>query len=200
MVKEISEELALAVINGKFLECKDIHNDSCTYHAVEKFFLVFRTAVKFYLPIHVIPLICFKIKKLREQPLPTLKGLLKNIFMSCLFMSSYIALFRFFLCFNKNVRGKIDIWNVIIAGLISTFGIIFEPSGRRAELALYILPKSLEALWKWLLKRDLVKPIKHGEVLLFAIGMGIIMHCYQADEKNVKPTYLSIIKKFFGTN
>ena len=40
-----------------------------------------------------------------------------------------------------------DRWNVLIAALVATFGILFEPASRRNELALYLIPKCLEAVW-----------------------------------------------------
>ena len=40
-----------------------------------------------------------------------------------------------------------DRWNVLIAILVATFAILFEPASRRNELALYLIPKFLEAVW-----------------------------------------------------
>ena len=36
MVKDITPELAQAVIDGKFLMCKDIHDHTCEYEAIGK--------------------------------------------------------------------------------------------------------------------------------------------------------------------
>jgi hypothetical protein len=77
---------------------------------------------------------------------------------------------------------------------------MFEPVGRRIELALYVLPKTIEAFWKWLKKRNLVTDVPNGEIVLFAIAMAVIMYCYQNEEKNIKPSYLSILNSFYGTN
>jgi hypothetical protein len=115
-------------------------------------------------------------------------------------MSTYVAAFRYLLCFFKNRRHKIDKWNVILASFICTFAVLFEPSHRRTELALYLFPRFLEALWAFLEKRGYVKSIPNGEVFLFAIAMGVIMYCYQNEEKNIKSTYLSMFKRFWGTN
>ncbi len=113
-------------------------------------------------------------------------------------MSFYIAAFRYMLCFFKNQRMKIDRWNVIFAGFISAFAILFEPASRRTELALYLMPRFLEAVWALLEKRGLVQNIKNGEVLIFSLAMGIIMYCYTNEEKSIKSTYLSVFKRLWG--
>lgn len=115
-------------------------------------------------------------------------------------MASYIAVFRYGLCFFKNTSHKVNRWTPILSGFFSSFGILWEPAGRRLELALYMLPKTLEAFWKWLKHRNLVKSVPFGEILLFAFAMGVIMHCYQNEEKSIKPTYKSILAKFYGNN
>lgn len=66
MVNIISKELAEHVINGGFIHCRDIHDNSCAYTALEKFFTVLKISFKFYLPIHAIPILIFKRKKILE--------------------------------------------------------------------------------------------------------------------------------------
>ena len=77
---------------------------------------------------------------------------------------------------------------------------MFEPAGRRTELALYLAPRFLEAVWNFLLRRKIVVNIRNGEVILFAIAMSIICYCYQNEEDCIKPTYLGVFKKFWGEN
>ena len=67
MVNIISKELAEHVINGGFIHCKDIHDHSCRYVAWQKFWTVMKIAVKFYLPIHLVPALIFKRKNFRTQ-------------------------------------------------------------------------------------------------------------------------------------
>ena len=144
--------------------------------------MVMNASWKFYLHIHLIPVLIFKFKLLKKGDkkyiFQQLKHVLKGTLKSCLFLSTYIALFRYGLCVFKNLRHKVDRWNVILAGFLSGFGLLWEPPGRRTELALYFLPRFLEALWGFSKKRQWVTPIKHGEIIIFAIAMGIIMYCY----------------------
>ncbi len=76
-----------------------------------------------------------------------------------MFISTYITVFRYLTCVLKNVRGKIDRWNVITAGFFASFAILFEPTSRRNEFAMYLIPKCLEALWLWMDMHGIVRPI-----------------------------------------
>ena len=77
----------------------------------------------------------------------TVGHIAKNTLQSVLFISTYTTVIRYLLCFLKNMRGKMDRWNVLIAALVATFAILFEPASRRNDLALYLIPKFLEAVW-----------------------------------------------------
>jgi hypothetical protein len=49
-------------------------------------------------------------------------------------------------------------------------------------------------------KRKIVKNIRNGEVILFAIALSIICYSYQNESQLIKPTYLNMFKKFYGDN
>ena len=107
-----------------------------------------------------------------------LKNLLKNIIRSSLFLSVFVATFRFVLCHSKNLRGKVDRWNVILSCLTCSLAILFEPASRRSEIAMYLVPRALESLWKQQVIAGRVTSVKYGEELVFAISMAMIMYCY----------------------
>ena len=77
---------------------------------------------------------------------------------------------------------------------------MFEPANRRTELALYMFPRFLETSFLLLEKRGILKSVKNGEVLVFALALSLVMYCYQNEERNIKSTYLSMFKKYWGTN
>lgn len=84
-----------------------------------------------------------------------------------------------------------------MSAFICTFAIFFEPPYRRTELALYMIPRFLEAIFLFLHKNHLVLNMEYGEVMLFSVAMGIIMFFYQNEDKNINSTYLSMFKKFW---
>ncbi len=200
MVNAFSKELKEHILSGGFVECRHIHDGSCEREAALRFYKVLKLALKFYLPIHLIPTLIFKRKHLKDQPLAVLKSFLKSFIRSVLMLATYCTIFRYLLCQTKNRRHKVDRWNPIISGFCATFSILYEPASRRAELTLYLVPRFLEAVWNFLLRRNWVQNIKNGEVLLFAVAMSIIGYCYQNEEDCIKPTYLGIFKKFWGEN
>ncbi len=122
---------------------------------------------------------------------------MKNILRSSLFWAFYVALFRYFLCFFKNFRRKIDRYNVMMSALICTFAILFEPSHRRTELALYLIPKFLEVIYMFLQKKGFLRTFEYGEVILFSIAMGIIMYFFQNKDFTLNSTYLYLFKRFW---
>ena len=67
MVAPISPYWQDHIVNGGFIPCKHIHEHSCEYIAIEKLFVVFFKAFKFYGPIHLLPLILFKRKQLKKE-------------------------------------------------------------------------------------------------------------------------------------
>ena len=157
-------------------------------------------AYKFYIPIHFLPALIFKWKKLTSEPLKILKKAIVNIIKSSLFLSVYVSIFHYFVCFFQNKRRSTDKWNVICASFICSFAVLFEPANRRTELALYMFPRFLESIHLALAKRGYVKSYANAEVLIFAFAMSVIMYCYQNEDRNIKSTYLSMFKKFWGTN
>ncbi|CAI2381199.1 unnamed protein product [Moneuplotes crassus] len=198
MVKRISEQLIHAARNGKFIQCKDIHDHTCEYEAIEKFFRVLVRAWKMYLPVHLIPVLIFKWKKLKKTPWKVLKKMFKDTFYSVLWLSTYIALYRYFFCLFKNLRGKIDRTSVGLAGFFCGFGLLWEAQSRQIEMSLYFFPRVLESLWGLLARRNYVTSLPYGEVLVFAVAMTIIMYCYQNEQKSIKRSFLSCFKFLWG--
>ena len=201
MVGTFSQVIREHVANGGFLHCRDIHDHSCEWEAFARFMAIVKLSYKFYLPIHLIPTLIFKRHKLKSHPVDVLKSFLKGYIKSILMLSTYVTLFRYFLCFLKNRRHTMDRWNAIIAGMIAPFfSIWFEPAGRRAELTLYLIPRFAEAFYNWLVKHGVARYIKNGEVIIFAIAMAVICYCYQNEDDCIKPTYKGVFKKFYGEN
>ena len=44
---------------------------------------------------------------------------------------------------------------------------------------MYMLPRTLESIYRLLMEKGLVKAYKFGEVFIFALCMSLIMYCYQ---------------------
>ena len=196
MVKSLNE-LRLAVHLGHFVPCSDIHPHSCSVYAASKFVSCFRMGLMFYGAVHLIPLIAMKSEKAVKKPRGVFRRYITDVITSSLFIASYVALFWYFLCKSKNYRRKIDKWNIIIASLLSTLSIFFEPAHRRTELGLYLFPRFLEQVYLYLKRGGYISPIDNSECVIVAISIAIIMMSYKSDGK-VNSIYLDLLKKFLG--
>ena len=185
---------------GGFFHCKDLHEHTWEWDAFKRFFIVFKNSLKFYVPIHLIPVIIFKLKRLKKEPGRVIYGFLKNVFRSCMFLATYMTILKYGLCLFKNISGQNRPLNVILAGLWTFPGMYWEADGRRTEMGLYFLSPFIEGMWKWFAKRGYVTAVKYGDVYIFAVTMAIIMYCYQMEPTAIKNTYLSLCKKLWGEN
>ena len=96
------------ITRGEYVPCSVIHDHSCEMHFLKRFFIVFNLAYKFYIPIHVLPALIFKRRKLTKEPIKILKSIVKNILKSSMFLSSYVCFYWYFICKVKNYRRKTD--------------------------------------------------------------------------------------------
>ena len=124
----------------------------------------------------------------------------KNIVKSASFIGLYVATFRYMLCITKNSRQKIDKWNPIAACFVCSFAMILEGRSRGREIMLYMIPRVFESLYNYAVERGMAKHFVYGEVLVFAFSMALIMYYYENRPENIKPTNLSLLRKFFGVN
>lgn len=66
-----------------------------------------------------------------------------------------------------------------ITGVIASCSIFIENKSRRAELALYVLPRAVESLYETLLRRRVLPRLPLWEVALFSLCMGRLMYYRQ---------------------
>ena len=62
------------------------------------------------------------------------------------------------------------------AGLAASGSILIEKKSRRSELALYVMPRGVDAFVLAMTKRRWVPSVKFGEVILFSLCMGGLMY------------------------
>lgn len=66
----------------------------------------------------------------------------------------------------------------LIGAVFSGFGIAFEQAHKRVEILYYCIPKTLEAVWNLLEKRNIVKTLPLQEITTLAVAIGIIALSY----------------------
>ncbi len=89
---------------------------------------------------------------------------------------------------------------MLIACFMSSFGLFFEEKSRRKEIMFYMVPRALESLYNLMVQKGMAKHFMYAEVFIFALSMALIMYYYENKPENIKPAYLSLLRKFFGIN
>jgi hypothetical protein len=146
---------------------------------VAKTVAVFLSLLKINVPIHVIPLIFFKLKELKGRPARTLLKLLLNIMKSMLFLTSFVSSIHILQCYGEAVYSRSTRRGLLmVSSAISGFGIAFESPHKRSEVTYYCLPKAIEAVWNSLERRGLIRTLPGQPIITFALCMGIIGMCF----------------------
>ena len=83
---------------------------------------------------------------------------------------------------------------------IARLSLLVEEPRRRAELAMYVLPRGLESAWSMMRGRGYVPFIPFGEVVLSASAMSMVMATYQNDPEHLSGLVRRVLYQFIGPN
>ena len=196
----MSQELIKKFRAGEFVSCSNFHYGSCEFKACHRMLRMMKTFAMFYGPAHVLPVLIFKLKQLKRDPVNILKHLIESIIRSVCFGCSTIGVTQYGLCIFNKIFKKTTRLNWLFISTLSSASIFIEASSRRGELALYLLPKAMESIWNIMKKYGFPLRIKYFEVFLFGIAMGTLAYFLHNDEQHIKPTYRSSLRLFYGNN
>jgi len=99
-------------------------------------------------------------------------------------------------CLLRHARNKDDRLNALVAGGVSGLSAIFSPS---LDVSMYLLFKMFEGVYRVGVKRDVIRPIPHGDSLLFALGCGLLFFTSVLEPYNMRPNYFRFINKCSGS-
>eukprot|EP00347_Sterkiella_histriomuscorum_P019835 403340120 len=184
------------------VECCHVHPGyNCTQWFMCKFPIVFRNCLSIYTLVHILPLLIFKYKTMKAEPKRVIKRALINLIRSTLFLTMQVMLIRVGCCFFQKIFGSNRIGG-FFAALLAASSIIFEQSNRRVELALYLAPKVIEAIVKFIQRRNYTvnQVLNHqtsqdviGKICL-AIGMGLLSVGCMNRQEFLKSNYTKVLK------
>ncbi|KAI8602325.1 hypothetical protein EDD21DRAFT_372230 [Dissophora ornata] len=206
-------ERALATIANmsetvEALPCAALHPwiDSCRQTNVERFTQVTREIFPVYATLNFVPLIVLRMKKLLKDPVNVLSKTTFNTLRSSIFLAIFVSGYQTQVCAHRNMlaagwrvgNNKYLYWLIpLICGGASIF---MEQESRRAELAMYVLPKAAESLYKILYRKNWVKGVKNWDVMMFSFAMSLIMSFYQQEEQVLSPFVTRLIYHVLGRN
>nr|XP_022295310.1 transmembrane protein 135-like isoform X1 [Crassostrea virginica] len=149
---------------------------SCLYASADVALVVLKQALKIYGTLYTVAGI------LKRRDLKYFKEkLLKEISQSVLFLTTNGTLFISFFCIWRKLLGRFyySSTGFIAAASASLTAILLERKSRRGLLAIYMANVATETAYRMVLSRGWIKPIKHGEVLLFSIASAIYLYFFR---------------------
>jgi len=141
------------------------------------------------MPLYVEP-------RFSSSPVGVISKTTFNTLRSSVFLAVFVAGYQTQICIHRNImlagwsvgNSKYLYW---LFGLVcAVVSIMIEQESRRAELAMYVLPKAAESIYKILYRKNIVKGVKNWDVMMFSVAMSLIMvkkkkrhiRSYQIDE------------------
>ncbi|XP_077403488.1 transmembrane protein 135 [Vanacampus margaritifer] len=185
---------ALSKITHNCYEVGHTWNPSCMQATVDITRGALEVSFKIYSLLYVIAAILRRRKKDYY-----LKRLLPEILQSTSFLTANGGLYIFFFCILRKLLGGFYSWSAGFGSALpaSYIAILLERKSRRGLLTIYMTNLATEALFRMAVTRGLVRPIKHGEVLLFCITASLYMFFFRSKD-GLKGFAFSALKFIIG--
>ncbi|KAF8549936.1 hypothetical protein OG21DRAFT_1488152 [Imleria badia] len=192
--------------------------ESCMAVPLPRLWTVFQWGFPIYGALHLIPLMLFKRNAFLSNPLRMLWKAAWGTIRSSAFLATFVATYQSWFCFKHYMyallssQKKVKIPQIILAffgskysyglgGLLGALSLLIEEKRRRGELAMYVLPKGLESAWLTARGKGWVfRTGEFGEMILTAIGMGMVMSTYQNEPQHLSGLVRRILYQFIGPN
>lgn len=190
--------IATGSFNKPFCTCQPhYHQGSCLGYCTYDWFLGLGRACKVYAPVHLVPLLVFRYRKLLEKPQQQLTETAMGLLYSCMFLTTYQFTVKFSQCTLRNIRQTDDLPAALLSGLLTGFSCLFERPSRVSELMLYCVPKSLEACWNYSTKYLGFRSVPYFELGLFMFGNSVLVAALKED---LKSTYFNVAEFLVTTS
>nr|GAT61243.1 predicted protein [Mycena chlorophos] len=202
--------------------CAAVHPplSSCWSVPIDRFFDVFKYMIPVYSALHFLPPILFHWKNFKADPAGMLLRSGLGSIRSASFLGVFVVIYQSTICAKTNIyQGIMDspFWRSIIPrrlvnlliskgsfwipGFLAGLALFVEDSRRRAELAMYVLPKGLESLWVAARGRGLVfRAGTWAESVWTGMAMAMVMSIYQGDPQHLSGLVRRILYQFIGPN
>ena len=102
-------------------------------------------------------------------------------------------------CRLNKLLGKTDATLGFLCALIGAFGVLIEVKSRQKEIALFLIPKFIEILWKALQARGLVGTVPNAHEMCFVLAIGVIgvASSQTGRSDKVRPAMSSLLSYFW---
>lgn len=190
-------EFPLVGSSPRAIPCAIMHpkNESCLFHNQAVFLKAFRSTFPLYLSLSTVPVLVFNTNAFMRKPLKSVSRSLLNAVQSTAFLSTFVSIYMGAVCLHRKLDLPDHKLNYFVVGLLSGCSLLVEKKSRRSELALYVMPRAIDALFLSMVDRRYLPSIPHGEVALFSICMGSLMYYYDHERDTVAPFVHALIRR-----
>lgn len=127
------------------------------------------------------------------------RNILKSTIRSALFLATSVIICQVGLCiysftFPQN-RAKAFIY---LIGILAGFSVLIEQKSRRAELAMFVLPKALDSTYQILVSKRTIPRIPYFDVIGSCFSMSVLMSMYQVEPEMISPMLYRILSALIG--
>ncbi|KAG0289464.1 hypothetical protein BGZ96_006978 [Linnemannia gamsii] len=216
----LCEDLGLNPQMGDFalrsrLPCEVVHqgiSKSCEVHTGYRWLQGFMVSTGIYLPVHLLPALLSPkafFKRLQENPVATVSSTLMATARSSAFLATYIALIWYGICtwrskvmpITMKLTGRrytsnvIDyIYGPLLGAFMCGFSVLVEKPHRRAEMALYVLPRAIYSMWSRIMAGRLSRKVEMtGEALMYAVSMSVLLTGMRWKREMVRPSMQGLL-------
>ncbi|CAO3565890.1 unnamed protein product [Mortierella alpina] len=199
----------------KRLSCQVVHQGiatSCEAHTAYRWIQGFMISTGIYLPVHLLPALLSPkafLHRLHDNPIVTITSTLLATARSSAFLASYIALIWYGICawrskvmpLTMRLTGRrytsntIDnIYGPLLGSFMCGFSVLVEKPHRRAEMALYVLPRAMYSMWSRVMSGRLSRRVEAtGEALMFAVSMSVLLTGMMWKKEMVRPSMQGLL-------
>jgi hypothetical protein len=117
---------------------------------------------------------------------------------SSIFFAALVSSYQAQVCVHRNLRLPDSKYNYYLFGILSGLTVLLESKHRRAELAMFVLPKAWDSLFSVLMKRRWMIRIPGFTYIMFGASMGTLMAFYATESEAISPLVLRFLKHFIG--
>lgn len=156
----------------------------------------FRKCFPFYLSIHLVPFAVLNAARALRDPLGTVTRATTATVRSTAFISAFVGLYMGTVCAHRNTVRRDHRALYYVAGLVAASALFVEKKSRRAELALYLMPRAVDSLVATLAGKRLLPPVPHAELILFCVVSGGLMHLYENEPDTLAGFLRGTIRRF----
>jgi hypothetical protein len=99
-------------------------------------------------------------------------------------------------CVHRNTLGTDHRALYYAAGLVAAAALLIEKKSRRAELALYLMPRAVDSLVATMAFKKMLPNVPHAELILFCAVSGGLMHLYENEPDTLASFLKGTIRRF----